>query len=66
MGYTPENENIEPISKELITNFKTFRDIAENIIMKGTWSRCYKQEVKEFSDEMFDLQIRLKQLLDDQ
>ena len=63
MGYTPENQEIEKVTEELITNLKEFREIAENRLMNTTsWNVTHRLKLKSISDKMFDLQIELNEL----
>tara|TARA_R110000850_G_scaffold209270_1_gene335297 strand:- start:584 stop:775 length:192 start_codon:yes stop_codon:yes gene_type:complete len=60
MSYTPENQKIEKLTEELKTNFKEFREIAENRLMDTTsWSVLHRLKLKEISDKMYDLQLEL-------
>jgi hypothetical protein len=60
MSYTPENQKIERVTEELKTNFKEFREIAENRLMdKTSWSTLHRLKLKEISDKMYDLQLEL-------
>lgn len=59
----PENEKLDGIKEELMSNLKEFRERAENRVMdKSGWNTVYRIKLKALMNKMLDLQVELNEL----
>ncbi len=63
MSYTPENQELDKVTEDLIANLKDYRQRAENRIMNtSSWNTTHRLRLKSIVGKMFELQIELKEL----
>jgi hypothetical protein len=63
MSYTPEHQDLEKVTSELLSSLKEYRERAENRIMDpSNWNITHRLKLKSISNKIFELQIELSEL----